>query len=122
MFHRGNTFVVPLLAAFAVAPPFVNANTVLAPDAPNRVSLFNLGTVPSVAAQYSNQIFYEGLAITGNTLLLSVGDPATANQKVWSVPLVRANNHIVSLGSVSPNDNTGVLSYPGDCCFGNVMA
>jgi hypothetical protein len=107
-------------SALSMAVPFMSANTMLDPSAPNNLSLFNLGTVPDVAASYSNQVFYEGLAISGNNLLLSVGDPVNATQKVWSLPLVRVNNHIVSFGS--PSVYAPVLGYPGTCCLGNTMA
>ncbi len=108
-----------LLAAF-LAATHAQANTVLDPTAPETMALYNLGTVPDVAAAYSNQVFYEGLAIAGNSLLLSVGDPATANQKVWSLPLIRVNNHIVGFGSASVY--APVLAYPGNCCIGNTTA
>jgi hypothetical protein len=95
-------------------------DTVLDPTAPNSLTLFNLGTVSEVAAQYGNPVFYEGLAITGNSLLLSVGDPIDPIQKVWSLPLVRSNNHIVGFGS--PAMYAPVPAFPGTCCFGNVLA
>src|SRR5215831_20817458 len=89
-----------LLAAVLTASNSI-ADTVLDPGAPNSMGLFNLGTAPDVAASYTNQVFYEGLAITGSNLLLSVGDPANATQKVWSIPLIRVNNHVIGLGSPS---------------------
>jgi hypothetical protein len=102
----------------ACAP--ASATTILDPSAPATLALYNLGTVPDVAAAYTNQVFYEGLSITGNNLLLSVGDPATATQKVWSLPLLRTNNHISGFGAASVYDP--VLSYPGTCCLGNIVA
>jgi hypothetical protein len=108
-----------LLAASLAASNSI-ADTVLDPSAPNSMGLFNLGTAPDIAASYTNQVFYEGLAITGNNLLLSVGDPANATQKVWSIPLIRANNHVIGLGSATVYDP--VLAYPGSCCIGNTMA
>jgi hypothetical protein len=119
MFQPGKMLAFTLLAVLCIAPRSV-ANTILDTSAPANLGLFNLGTVPDVAATYGNQIFYEGLAIVGNNLLLSVGDPATANQKVWSLPLMRVNNHIVGFGSASVYDPT--LAYPGNCCVGNVMS
>jgi len=112
------TFAFAFAAAVCAGVP-VCANTVLDPSAPSTLALYNLGDVPDVAASYSNQIFYEGLAITGNSLLLSVGDPATAAQKVWSLPLVRVNNHIAGFGVATVYDQ--VLSYPGTCCLGNIV-
>ena len=118
MFHRRDTFVfILLMLLLAVC---ANANTILDPSASNNFALFNLGTVANINNQYGNQIFYEGLAISGNNLLLSVGDPGTASQKIWSMPLMRVNNHIVGIGSPSVYAQT--LAYPGNCCFGNVMA
>jgi hypothetical protein len=112
--------VSSVLLSVLVVSPYVSANTILDPSAPNNLALFNLGTAPDVAASYTNQVFYEGLAISGNSLLLSVGDPANATQKVWSLPLVRVNNHIVGFGSASVY--APVLAYPGNCCLGNITA
>jgi hypothetical protein len=107
-----------LLAVFTVAPQ-LKANTILDPSAPNNLALFNLGSAPDVSNSYGYQVFYEGIAISGNNLLLSVGDSVNATQKVWSLPLVRVNNHIVGFGNPSVYDP--VLSYPGSCCVGNIM-
>ena len=118
MFHRRNTLAFLLVALLAAVR--TNANTILDPSAADNFALFNLGTIANINSQYSNQIFYEGLAISGNNLLLSVGDPGTATQKVWSLPLTRVNGHITGLGSGSVYAPT--LAYPGNCCLGNVMA
>jgi hypothetical protein len=120
MMHRRKTTFVFAFVSVVCASICLNANTILDPSAPSTLALYNLGTAPDIAASYTNQVFYEGLAITGNNLLLSVGDPATATQKVWSLPLVRINNHISGFGAATVYDP--VLSYPGTCCLGNIVA
>jgi len=123
MFHRRNTFVVCTLTALCAAPCLLHGTVILDPTAPAGLTLYSLGTAPDVAASYTNAVEYEGLAISGNNLLLSVANAATAVQTIWSLPLIRSNSHIVGLGSI--DGSTQVLGYPADQperYFGNVMA
>jgi hypothetical protein len=104
---------------FAAAIPG-SATPVLGPGAPGSFSLFSLGNVPDVAAQYSpNPYSYQGITINGNSLLLAVGNAATPQQNIFALPLIRTNNHISGFGGSSlyttvTSENTGE--------FGNLMA
>src|SRR5262245_28740864 len=120
MAYRRYRFVSPLAAVLCFAPAVLNANVVLDPTAPGSLSLFGLGTVPSVNSHYPFGGFYEGIAISGNNLLLSVGDPTTSSQTIWALPLVRNNNHIVSFGAPAPF--VTLPANPPSCglCFGNI--
>jgi hypothetical protein len=121
MSGRRSTIVLSAAAVLCAWPAM--ATTVLDPTAPGGLTLFNLGNVPAVLGSYGNDVSYQGLAISGSNLLLSVGNAATATQLVWALPLVRSNNHIVSFGS--PSVAASVLGYPtgeADQFFGNIMA
>ena len=102
MFHWRNTFVFAAVAMLCAAPRLVKATVIIDPAAPAGLTLYTLGNVPDVAASYGNAISYEGLAISGNNLLMSVGNAATASQTIWAVPLVRSNSHIVGIGAATP--------------------
>src|ERR1043166_543308 len=81
------------------------AGPVLDPSAPNTMMLYTLGSVPGIAAQYDpgirDQISYQGIAITTDTLLLAVGNAASAIETIWSMPLIRSNGHITGFGAVT---------------------
>ena len=118
---RSNAFAL-LAAALVCAPALLRANTLLASGSPAGLALFNLGTIGGINSQYTFGPYYEGLAISGDTLLMTVGDPSVQNQTVWALPLVRSNNRIVAFGS--PSAFATVPGYPNSCasCFGNIPA
>src|SRR5260370_477605 len=95
------------------------AGPILDPTAPNTLVLYTLGSAPGIAAQYGNEITYQGIAITTDNLLLAVGNAASAVQTIWSVPVVRSlSGHITSFGN--PSAFAQVIS--GDqSSFGNIM-
>ncbi|MCU1232118.1 MAG: hypothetical protein JWP63_85 [Candidatus Solibacter sp.] len=90
----GSAFSLALLA-FA---PLVSANPVLDPGGPGGLTLFNVSNLASFNDANPTGL-YEGIAITSNTLYLSLGDPTSLTQSVWALPLIRSNGHIVSVES-----------------------
>jgi hypothetical protein len=96
------------------------AGPILDPTAPNTMVLYTLGSAPGIAAQYGNEITYQGIAITADNLLLAIGNAASAVQTIWSVPVVRSiSGHITNFGN--PTAFAQVIS--GDqSSFGNIMA
>jgi len=63
------------------------------------MSLYSLGNVPDIDGKSGSSFSYQGLAISGNTLLLSVANGASPIQTVWALPLVRSGGHIVGFGA-----------------------
>jgi hypothetical protein len=88
------------------------ANPVVDPGAPGGITLFNV-TNNNTFGQFDN---YEGIAINGNTLYLSVGDPTALTQTIWAMPLVRNNGHISSAGTATP-----FLTVSNDGAFGDTL-
>src|SRR6266851_6190007 len=95
------------------------AGPVLDPTAPNTMMLYAMGSVPGIAAQYTNDISYQGIAITTDTLLLAVGNAASAMQTIWSMPVIRTNGHITGFGDI--HSYATVTSGPAGS-FGLVVA
>src|ERR1700704_2937252 len=95
------------------------AGPILDPTAPNTLVLYTLGSAPGIAAQYGNDITYQGIAITANNLLLAVGNAASAVQTIWSMPVVRSNGHITGFGT--PVAYAQVISADQNS-YGNIMA
>jgi len=119
MTDRRSALGLSALALMCACPAVVRGNPILDPSAPNSLVLYSLGTVPDVASHYGGQYSYEGLAFNGNTLLMSVGNAATQTQIVWSLPLVRSDNHIVGFGNAAIYAQ--ILGYPTNQ-YGNIVA
>src|ERR1700756_3300121 len=118
MFYRRQRLLLGVLAIISAAPSFLRANAILDPTAPAGLTLYSLGTVAGVDTRFGT---YEGVAFNGtNDLLLSVSNASTNLQTIWSLPLLRSDNHVVGFGSATVYAN--VLSYPTDCGCGNVVA
>jgi hypothetical protein len=77
----------------------LHAIPLLDPSAPNSMSLYSLGSIADIDGKAGNSFSYQGLAITGNVLLLSVANGSSPIQTVWALPLVRSGGHIVGFGS-----------------------
>ena len=91
-----------LWLALAAAPPFVCANPILDPGAPNGLSLYSLSSVPDFSGSNPYGYFLEGVAINGNNLLISVGSAVNnLTQTIWSMPLIRTDGHITALGTAT---------------------
>src|SRR5437870_5129011 len=95
------------------------AGPILDPTAPNSMVLYTLGSAPGIAAQYGNDITYQGIAITANNLLLAVGNAASAVQTIWSVPVIRSNGHITGFGTATAYAQVAAADQNS---FGNIMA
>jgi hypothetical protein len=118
-YRRKFTVIGMVVAAWAASAGQLLAIPILDPSAPNSLSLYSLGNVPGVDSEYSTTFSYEGLAINGNTLLLSVANGASATQTVWALPLVRNNGHIIGFGN--PSAYAQVVAADQNS-IGNVMA
>jgi hypothetical protein len=81
--------------------PVASASPILDAAAPNTLALYTLGSAPGVAAQYSGGYTYQGIALIGDNLLLSVGNPTNSIQTIWSLPVIRASGHITGFASPS---------------------
>jgi hypothetical protein len=98
---------------------FAAASPILDPTAPNTLVLYTLGSVPSVAAQYSGSYTYQGLAITADNLLLAVGNATNSVQTIWSLPVIRTNGHIT--GFTAPSVYAQVIAADQNS-LGNIVA
>ena len=119
VYRRRFTVWGMVLATWVAGGSQLLANPILDPTAPNSLTLYSLGNVPGVDSQYSTEFSYQGMAITGNTLLLAVANASSAQQTVWALPLVRNNGHITAFGS--PTAYAQVVSADQNS-LGNVVA
>jgi hypothetical protein len=83
------------------------------------MSLYSLGSVPDIDGKSGTTFSYQGLAITGNTLLMSVANGSSPIQTIWALPMVRnAEGHVTGFGA--PWDYA--YTMPGGFSLGNTMA
>jgi hypothetical protein len=112
-------FRLALWTAILAAGPLVWANPILDPSAPNTLTLYSVSNTPKLSTQFPSGYYFEGLAISGDSLLVSIGDPSVVTrQTVWSMPLLRNDGHIASVGAASlyasvPTDMAGNLPGGG---------
>jgi hypothetical protein len=120
MNHARTAAILAVTAAWLAGGHGLWAGPILDPTAPNTLVLYTLGSVPGIAAQYGNDITYQGIAITANNLLLAVGNAGSLVQTIWSVPVVRSSTgHITSTGV--PTAFAQVIAADQNS-FGNIMA
>ena len=119
MLFRTSPSRLVIWAALFALPSFVWASPILDPGAPGGLTLYSLSSVPGFSSQFPNGYFLEGLAINGGNLLVSIADPTVVtHQTVWSMPLVRNDGHITSVGAATlyasvPSDIAGNLPGGG---------
>jgi hypothetical protein len=88
--------------AIGAATPFACANPIIDPSAPNGISLYGVASIPDFTGANPFGYFLEGMAVSGNNLLVSVGSAVNnLTQTVWSMPLIRTDGHITGLGSAT---------------------
>lgn len=118
MSSRRRLFIFALSAVWFAVVPSLWANPILDPGGPGGLSLFNVSNLDAFNAANPTGLF-EGVAINGNSLYLSLGDPTSLTQTVWQMPLIRnSSGHITSV-----NGNSAVLykSLPNDGFYGDVL-
>ncbi len=90
------------LALSAATAPLVCASPILDPSAPNAFVMYGISSVPDFTGQFPTGYFLEGMAISGENLLVSVGTAVNSRyQTIWSMPLIRTAGHITAFGSAS---------------------